>query len=149
MKRKILTVALTMLPMIASANMYKKDLQAFTVNTAEKRCTAPLHLIYKGDKVGYAKEIAKDEQEMTRAVIGGTSVALSSGVASGAMTGLAVFAIQGLVDSATGDYEYLYVTECNSGENRTRLMTLVVSNTAMNESSWVSLAKKDQARSAK
>lgn len=149
MKKNILITALAMVPIMASANMYKKDLQVFTLNTAEKRCETPLRLIYKGDKARYAKEIAKDKDEMTRAVFGGASMALNNGLAGGVVGGLAVFAVQGLVDAATGDHEYLYVTECNSGANKTRLMSLVVSNTAMSESAWTSLAKQDQVRSAK
>lgn len=150
MKKNTMIAALTMLPMMASANMYKKNLQVFTANTAEKRCSTPLHLVYKGNKEGYGTAISKDTDELNRAIIGGLDSGFKGGgVGGGVAVGAIVFAVNGVVGAATGDYEYLYVTECNKGVNRTRLMTLVVSNTQLSESTWVSLAKKDQARSGK
>jgi len=146
MNKKILlgllcTVSLSM------ANEYHKNLQVFTVNTAEKRCTTPLKLVYKGNKAGYGKEIAKHKDDVTFAVLGGTQTVLDGGgLEGGLVVGLGVLGVNSLVDAAVGDYEYLYVTECNSGKNKTRLMTLVVSNNKMSESQWTAAAQRDQVR---
>lgn len=156
MKTKIL-LPLLALPLLLQANEYKKNLQVFTVNTAEKRCASPLHLVYKGTKDGYGVQIAKHQQDIAMATLGGadfTSKALQMGggadaLAGGLIVGLGVFAVQGIGDAITGDNEYLYVTECNSGAAKTRLMTLVVSNDKLTETQWVGLAKRDQARSVR
>ena len=156
MNKKILLGLFCMVSFI-HANEYHKNLQVFTVNTAEKRCTTPLHVVYKGDKNGYGREVAKQSDDIMHAALGGTRRALnglqsSSGadaLTGGIIVGLGVFAINKITDGITGDNEYLYVTECNSGENRTRLMTLVVSNDKMSEAQWTATAKKDQSGSAK
>jgi len=147
MNNKIIVLAFALVPMLLSANKYEKNMQVFTVNTAEKRCTTPLKLVYKGDKSGYGKEIAKHKDDVTFAVFGGAQTILDGGgLAGGLVVGLGVLGVNSLVDAAVGDYEYLYVTECNSGENKTRLMTLVVSNDKMSEAQWIAAAKRDQAR---
>jgi hypothetical protein len=155
MKLKI-TLSLLAIPLVMQANMYQKDLQVFTVNTAEKKCTTPLTFVYKGDREGYAKEILKDSTELSRIFLHGAGVSTSAMAAGGSIgqslagglaTGLAVGLIQGAADAVRNDFEYLYVTECNSGENRTRLMTLVVSNDKLTQEQVDGLAKEDQARS--
>jgi hypothetical protein len=156
MKKRLL-LSLMIVPLAIQANMYQKNLQVFTVNTAEKRCSSPLHLVYKGTKEGYAAEIAKHKDDIAMATLGGADFATKAlahgggadAIVGGLVVGLGVFAIKGLADAITGDSEYLYVTECNSGSNKTRLMTLVVSNDKLSEAQWVQLAKKDQARSAR
>lgn len=146
MKRTVF-LSIAVLPVLLMANHYEKNLQVFTVNTAEQRCTTPLKLIYKGDKAGYAKEIAKNKDDVISSVFDGAQTMLDGGgLAGGLIVGLGVLGVNSLVDAAVGDYEYLYVTECNSGENKTRLMTLVVSNDKMSELQWVSAAKRDQIR---
>ena len=150
------TLSLLAVPLVMQANMYQKDLQVFTVNTAEKKCTTPLAFVYKGDREGYAKEIQKDSKELSRIFLHGAGVSTSAMAAGGSIgqslagglaTGLAVGLIQGAADAVRNDFEYLYVTECNSGENRTRLMTLVVSNDKLTQEQVDGLAKEDQARS--
>ena len=155
--KKLLLLSLMTLPFILQANEYQKNLQVFTVNTAEKRCSSLLHLVYKGSKEGYGAEIAKHKNDIAMATLGGADFATKAlahgggadAIAGGLVVGLGVFAIKGIADAFTGDSEYLYVTECNSGSNKTRLMTLVVSNDKLSESQWVQLAKKDQARSVR
>jgi len=137
--KKILLSLACIVPMVASANEYKTDLQVFTANTAKKRCATTPQLIYKGDRAGYAKSMSKTGDQADYAAL----TAIAGGLAVGAI----VFSVTALADAATGDYEYLYVTECNSGANKTRLMTLVVSNNSLGEAQWVSAAKRDQARS--
>jgi hypothetical protein len=129
------------------ANEYHKNLQVFTANTARIPCKTTPVLVYKGDRKGYAQEIAKVKDAMVEGALDGGQLVATSGLVSGAVAGLAVFAIKGIYEAATGDYEYLYVAECNSGKERTRLMTLVVSNDKLSEGKWISIAKKDQARS--
>lgn len=146
MQRTLMGI-LAVLPVLTMANEYHKNLQVFTANTAHIPCkTAPV-LVYKGDRIGYAKEISKANDRMVEGALDGGQLIASTGLVAGAVAGLAVMAIKGIHDAATGDYEYLYVTECNSGSKRTRLMTLVVSNDKLSESQWISIAKKDQARS--
>jgi len=137
--KKILLSLICLTPILVSANEYKTDLQVFTSNTAKKRCATTPRLIYKGDRAGYAKSMSKTGDQADYAAL----TAISGGLAVGAI----VFSVNSLASAITGDYEYLYVTECNSGANKTRLMTLVVSNNALGESQWVAAAKRDQARS--
>lgn len=138
---------MAVLPVLTMANEYHKNLQVFTANTARIPCKTTPVLVYKGDRKGYAQEIAKAKDRMVEGALDGGQLVATSGLVSGAVAGLAVFAIKGIHEAATGDYEYLYVTECNSGNERTRLMTLVVSNEKLSEDKWISIAKKDQARS--
>jgi hypothetical protein len=155
--KKTIWLSLLTLPLMLTANEYHKNLQVFTVNTAEKRCSSPLQVVYKGTKEGYGVEIAKHKDDIAMATLGGADFAtkaLAGGagadaLAGGLIVGLGVFAVNGIANAITGDSEYLYVTECNSGANKTRLMTLVVSNDKLSEAQWVQLAKKDQSRSAK
>jgi len=137
--KKILLTLICFVPIMVSANEYKTDLQVFTANTAKKRCSTVPQLIYKGDRAGYSKSMSKTGDQADYAAL----TAISGGLAVGAI----VFSVNSLASAITGDYEYLYVTECNSGANKTRLMTLVVSNNALGESQWVAAAKRDQARS--
>ena len=137
--KKILLSLICLAPIMASANEYKTDLQVFTSNTAKKRCATAPQLIYKGDRAGYAKSMSKMGDQADYAAL----TAIAGGLAVGAI----VFSVTSLASAATGDYEYLYVTECNGGANKTRLMTLVVSNNSLSEAQWVATAKRDQARS--
>ena len=134
-------------PLVLMANEYHKNLQVFTANTAKKACKTTPRLVYKGDRTGYAKSISKMGDIATESALGGAGAAAAAGVAAAPVVGLAVFGILSAVDVATSDHEYLYVTECNSGADRTRLMTLVVSNSALSEPEWTAIAQRDQARS--
>jgi hypothetical protein len=155
--KKTIWLSLLTLPLMLTANEYHKNLQVFTINTAEKRCSTPLHLVYKGTKKGYGAEIAKHKDDLARATLGGADFATKAlahgggadALVGGLVVGLGVFAIGGIANAITGDSEYLFVTECNSGKSKTRLMTLVVSNNKLSEAQWVQLAKKDQSRSAR
>jgi hypothetical protein len=138
---------LAVLPVLTMANEYHKNLQVFTANTARIPCKTTPVLVYKGDRQGYAQEIAKAKDRAVIGALDGAQLINNTGLINGAVAGLAVFAIHSINEAATSDYEYLYVTECNSGSERTRLMTLVVSNDKLSESKWISIAKKDQARS--
>ena len=145
--KKALIGLLAVLPILTIANEYHKNLQVFTANTAEIPCKTTPVLVYKGDRKGYAEEISKAKDRAVVGALDGAQLINNTGLVNGAIAGLAVFAIHSIHDAATGDYEYLYVTECNSGKDRTRLMTLVVSNDKLSEGKWISIAKKDQARS--
>jgi len=145
--KKVFIGLLAVMPVLTMANEYHKNLQVFTANTARIPCKTTPVLVYKGDRKGYAQEIAKAKDRMVEGALDGGQLVATSGLVSGAVAGLVVFAIKGINEAATGDYEYLYVTECNSGKDRTRLMTLIVSNDKLSESKWISIAKKDQARS--
>ena len=139
---------------LLSANQYQKNVQVFTVNTAQKRCSTPLHVVYQGNKEGYGVEVAKYKEEIASAVRGGTQTALTNlqgsvsadAITGGAIVGAGVIVLNSVVNGITGDNEYLYVTECNRGKEKTRLMTLVVSNDKMSPSAWIALAKQDQAK---
>ncbi len=147
---KTITLSLLCIASLSQANEYQKNLQVFTVNTAEHTCTTQPHLVYKGDKVGYGKEIAKHKDDLIFATLGGAQTTLNGGGALGGLVvGIGVLGINSLITAATGDNEYLYVTECNTGTNKTRLMTLVVSNDKMSEAQWIAVAKKDQLRGGK
>ncbi len=138
---------LAIVPILTMANEYHKNLQVFTSNTARIPCRTTPVFIYKGDRQGYAKEISKAKDKLVENTLTGAQLINNTGLINGAIAGIAVVAIQSIYSSATSDYEYLYVTECNSGNQKTRLMTLVVSNTKLSENKWIDIAKKDQARS--
>lgn len=136
MKKKLLPL-LCIVPILASANEYQTNVQVFTSNTAGKPCTTTPQMVYKGNRFNYAEHMSKTGDA---AVYGALFSLLGLGV------GAAVFGIGATSEALVGDNEYLYVTECNSGADKTRLMTLVVSNNKMSEAQWLPLAQKDQTR---
>lgn len=155
---------LFLLPIFTIADSYSENLMIITANTMEKKCTNIPHEIFKGTRDNYAQQNRILSQAVSdtavfalnskpfiegaaRAVVGvGKSAGanLTQGLEQGVAGGVAIALGNVAVRAVIGDNEYLYVTECNEGDERTRLMTLVVSNSSMSEDEWVKLAKEDQ-----
>ncbi|MBD3840027.1 MAG: hypothetical protein IE878_06560 [Epsilonproteobacteria bacterium] len=162
-KTKKLLPLLFLLPVFSIADSYSENLMVITANTAEKRCTNTPSVVFKGTRADYADQNFKLSQGLqdatlialnskdfiegaARSVVGAGDVGanLAQGLKNGLALGVATVAVGIAVNAAISDHEYLYVTECNEGDERTRLMTLVVSNSSMSEDAWVKLAKDDQ-----
>ena len=73
---------------------------------------------------------------------------LGQSLAMGGAFALVGVVVKGISDEIRRDHEYLYIVECNSGQNVTRLITHILSNDKLEEAQWVEMAKRDQARSA-
>lgn len=158
---------LFLLPIFTIADSYSENLMVITANTMEKRCTNTPHEIYKGTRDNYAQQNFEMSKSLTNAAITNTVITtlnskpfiegaakavtvgnaganLTKGIKEGLIIGAATTAISMTIAASIMDSEYLYITECNEGDERTRLMTLVVSNSSMREDEWVKLAKEDQ-----
>lgn len=162
-KNKKLLSLLFLLPIIASADSYYENLQIMTANTMEKKCANTPHLIFQGKRIDYAQQNFEISKGLTDAAlvalnskafiegsarsvvgIGDAGANIGKGLKEGLAVGVATVAVGIAVNAAISDNEYLYVTECNEGDERTRLMTLVVSNSSLSEDEWTKLAKEDQ-----
>lgn len=162
-KKMKLKWAFLLLPIIASADSYYENLQIMTANTMEKKCANTPHLIFQGKRIDYAQQNFEISKGLTDAAlvalnskafiegsarsvvgIGDAGANIGKGLKEGLAVGVATVAVGIAVNAAISDNEYLYVTECNEGDERTRLMTLVVSNSSLSENEWTKLAKEDQ-----
>lgn len=200
---KIILLA-TLLASTAFANNYNDpNIQVFTVNTMEKRCSTEPVLIYKGRLHKYNNWVAQNEDNIikfsqmntyereqalnnpaaaageasalskqasfdigSQALLGathgavgvlqsGTTVlgnsvngSLGNAVGQGLGQGLAAGVVGGLAkvayDAYVSDWDYLLIRECNTGEDRTRLISNVISNDELQEDVWVNMAIQDQ-----
>ncbi|EFK97023.1 secreted protein [sediment metagenome] len=162
MSKKLLSL-LFLLPVITIADSYSENLMVITANTMEKKCTNTPHVVFQGKRIDYAQQNFEISKGLTDAAlvalnskafiegsarsvvgIGDAGANMAKGLKEGLAVGVATVAVGMAVNAAISDNEYLYVTECNEGDDRTRLMTLVVSNTMMNEDVWIKFAKEDQ-----
>ena len=140
------------------ADSYKHNLQLFTANTMEIPCSTKPKEIFFGE---YDEVVKLSHEEMKNIINSGIGQAGSSvgswinanGVNSsdlfknfgagfigsilGTMTNHAIYA-------AMDDYEYLLISECNSGKSYTRLITMVVSAEELDLDRVKSLAVQDQ-----
>ena len=147
----------------AQADMYQHNLQVFTANTMEVPCkTAPKELFF-GE---YEKVVEMTQKEMKDIVnsgisqlgsnvgewftangISGSDFAAQAGIGIvGTMMGLAV---RKAIYSAMDDPEYLLISECNSGKDYTRLITMVVSDEKLDLATAKQYAKQDQDKVAR
>lgn len=136
----------------------KKDyVEFFKKEMNELAATAKANESGSVDKSGLVTSVGLGAQNALNSVaVAANGALLASGKdmlahgLAGMGVGLAHMAINAGINESMMDYEYLYVTECNkNSSDRTRLMTLVVSNDKLEEPKWIELAKEDQAKALK
>jgi hypothetical protein len=161
--KKIVTAALLCVSTSLWADMYQHNLQVFTSNTMETPChTTPKVLFF-----GKAEEAsAFTKEEVNNIINNGISEAgnsLGSWFSSNGVSGrdLAAGFGAGMIGSFLGkltlkavyavmdDPEYIMISECNSGNSYTRLITMVVSSEKMDLNVAKSYALADQKKMAK
>ncbi len=145
------------------ADMYKHDLQVFTANTMEIPCSGTPKILFFGE---YEKVAKQSAQEIKDAINSGISLAgssVSSWVGAGGIDGSSLGAhigaglignligtgIKNAVYASIDDPEYLMISECNSGTQYTRLITMVISNEKLTLDVAKKLATADQIKMAR
>lgn len=142
------------------ADMYSHNLQVFTANTMEIPCsTTPKELFFGKPEV--VMEMSKKEiktildhgiDQAGSSVGSWVNASGISGKDLGANIGAGLIGsylgtlTKNLAYKAMDDEEYMLVSECNSGKNYTRLITMVVSNKELDLNTAKALAKQDQAK---
>ncbi len=164
MKKHILAIVLAVL--MASpvySDMYKHNLQVFTANTMEVPCRTTPKVLFFGE-AEKAEKFTKDEVQSI--INGGISSAGShlgewfsaNGISGGdLLRGFGIGFIGNLLGtwtknaiySAMDDPEYIMISECNSGKDYTRLITMVVSQDKLPLEKAKALAMEDQKKMAK
>ena len=125
------------------ADSFKHNEQVFTVNTMEIECTEEPKMLYFGTAAEVTVEISKEIQLLSSGETRNLSADLqtylqgadlvNNSVKVGNILGIANLAGKILGDGLVGltrkifsDPEYMYVSECNKGDEYTRLVSLVV-----------------------
>jgi hypothetical protein len=156
-------IALALISTSSFGDMYKHNLQVFTANTMEIPCkTAPKVLFFGEAEKG--EEFTKNEVKSI--IDGGISSAgsnignwltaqgisgkdLAAGFGAGFIGSLLGTWTRNAIYAAMDDPEYVMISECNSGKDYTRLITMVVSQDKLKKEHARDLALKDQAKMAK
>ncbi len=164
MKKHILAATLAaLMASPAYSDMYKHNLQVFTANTMEIPCRTTPKVIFFGEA---EKAEAFTKSEMKTIVDNGISAAgsnigswltangisggdLAAGFGAGFIGSLVGLGIKNAVYAAMDDPEYIMISECNSGKNYTRLITMVVSQDKLDLAVAKDLAIRDQKKMAK
>jgi len=163
MKKKILMSLLLLGTTATHADMYKHDLQVFTANTMEIPCSGTPKTLFFGEYEKVAKQSAEEIQNVINGGVSAASSSVGSWVNANGISGseLGKNIGAGLVGAFLGnmlknaayasmdDPEYLMISECNSGKNYTRLITMVVSNETLSLAVAEKLAKDDQRKMAR
>jgi len=164
MKKEVFAAALTVL--MASpvySDMYKHNLQVFTANTMEIPCRTTPKVLFFGEA---EKAEAFTKNEMKSLIDNGISAAgsnvgswlttngisggdLAAGFGAGFIGSLVGLGIKNAAYAAMDDPEYIMISECNSGKNYTRLITMVVSQEKLDLATAKDLAMRDQKKMAR
>jgi len=163
MNKYILTACMLWGATSVQADMFKHDLQVFTANTMEIPCGgAPKELFF-----GKYEEVVKMSNEEIKNIVNNGVSQVGSNVGSwfgasgidagslGANLGAGMIgtylgtALKNAVYDAINDPEYLLISECNTGKNYTRLITMVVSNNELDLITAKQLAQQDQRKMAR
>lgn len=146
------------------ADMYKHNLQVFTANTMEIPCSGSPKELFFGEYDKVSKLSALEMKNVINGGIGqaGSSVSgwvnangnidgssLGANLGAGFLGSLIGTGIKNAVYASIDDPEYLLISECNSGNKYTRLITMVVSNDKLDLSTAKQLAQQDQQKMAR
>jgi len=163
MKKYLLSALMLMGTTGAYADMYKHDLQVFTANTMEIPCKSKPKELFFGE---YEKVMKLSNEDMQSVLNSGISQAgsnvgswinmngvsgadlaknLGAGMIGNMLGKLTLKAVYAAMD----DPEYLLISECNSGKNYTRLITMVVSDKELDLATAKKLAQEDQKKMAR
>ena len=163
MKKHIISILILLGITGAHADMYKHDLQVFTANTMEIPCAGTPKVLMFGEYDQIAKLSAEEMQSIINHGIGQAGSSVSSWMGATGFSGtdltrnlgagfIGAFLgtmIKNSVYASLDDPEYLMISECNSGKNYTRLVTMVVSNTKLDLAVAKKLAMDDQRKMAR
>jgi len=163
MKKYLLSALMVMGTTGAYADMYKHDLQVFTANTMEIPCKSKPKELFFGE---YEKAEEFSKKEMKNILDGGISQAgsnvgswinasgfsgsdLAKNLGAGMIGNMLGKLTLNAVYAAMDDPEYLLISECNSGKEYTRLITMVVSDKKLDLATAKKLAQEDQKKMAR
>jgi len=159
--KKTLLLALT-LQTAMFADSFKHNEQVFTANTMETSCMEEPKMLYFGTSEEVKNKMNEEIQHLISGDIDTTHSKMYSflkaanfgdnGLKVGSLFGTANFGaaflgekFKMMLRGAFSDPEYMYVAECNEGENYTRLISMVVLNDKVEDLNFVKeLAIKDQ-----
>lgn len=145
------------------ADMYQHNLQVFTANTMEIPCASQPKELFWGKKEEVIEMTNKEMKDILDNGISQAGSNVGSWVTANGISGkdLAAGFGSGLIGSYLGtltknavykaidDPEYMLISECNSGKDYTRLITMVVSQDELPLEKAHFLAQQDQLKMAK